>query len=193
MIGRARFTRRLGMFAALGVAVGALLAASAMAGVVTRETVHVEDEFVIEDFCDEPGLDVDLKLTMDIRVHVVPRGPDGLVYFLQHGTRTEVMTNLANGKSVRSLTNVIEKDQKITDNGDGTLSILDLATGNSVVYGADGKAIARNPGQVRLMLLIDDGGTPSDPEDDVILDDRVVRESTGRSDDFCAAVVPALS
>lgn len=189
MIGTVRFTRVL----ALAIAVAALFAASATAGgAVSRDSIHDEGQFTITDFCDQPGLDVNLQFTLDLRVHGVPHGSDGLLYLLQYGTRTEVITNLANGKTVRSVTNVLEKDLRVTDNGDGTLTILDLATGNAVVYGPDGKAIARNPGQTRFLLLIDDAGTPNDPDDDVILDQQVVKESTGRSDDFCAAVVPAL-
>jgi hypothetical protein len=41
---------------------------------------------------------------------------------------------------------------------------------------------------------IDNNGTPNDPSDDeflAMLD--IVKESTGRSDDFCAAVVPVLT
>jgi hypothetical protein len=46
---------------------------------------------------------------------------------------------------------------------------------------------------VRVELLFDDAGTPDDPFDDVFLGVvRVVKESTGRSDDFCAAAVPVL-
>jgi len=82
----------------------------------------------------------------------------------------------------------------VTDNGDGTLTILVLGTGNDVVYGPDGKAIARDPGQTRFEILVDDGGTPTDPSDDKFIADLgVVKGSTGRTDDFCAAVVPALS
>jgi hypothetical protein len=82
----------------------------------------------------------------------------------------------------------------VTDNGDGTLTILILATGNDVLYGEDGKAIARNPGQIRFEILVDHGGTPTDPSDDEFLADLgLVKGSTGRSDDFCEAAVPALS
>ena len=86
-----------------------------------------------------------------------------------------------------------QKDLHVTDNGDGTLTILVLATGNYTLYGEDGRAIARNPGQVRFELLIDHGGTPDDPSDDLELDFKIVKESTGRSDDACEAAVPALS
>ncbi len=195
MRGRCRHSRtlRLSLMLALGAMVGAMVATSAGAGQPIRETIHDEGEFVIEDFCDVAGLDVNLAFVIDIRVQAAPRGPDGLVYFLQHGTRTEVVTNLANGKSVRSFTNVLEKDKRVTDNGDGTLTILILATGNAVLYGPNGKAIARQPGQVRLELVVDHGGTPNDPDDDEVLDFRLVKGSTGRNDDFCTAAVPALT
>ena len=71
--------------------------------------------------------------------------------------------------------------------------MLVLATGNAVLHGPDSKAIARNPGQLRFELVIDHGGTPNDADDDTTLDFRIVKESTGRSDDFCAAAVPALA
>ena len=59
--------------------------------------------------------------------------------------------------------------------------------------GPDGKAIARNPGQTRLELVFDDNGTPDDPFDDIELSREIVKGSTGRSDDFCDAAVPALT
>jgi hypothetical protein len=63
-----------------------------------------------------------------------------------------------------------------------------------VLYGEDGKAIARNPGQARVEILVDHVGTPADPSDDEFLEFLgVVKESTGRTDDFCEAAVPALT
>ena len=69
-----------------------------------------------------------------------------------------------------------------------------LATGNATLYCADGKAIARNPGQVRFAILVDHGGTPTDPSDDEFIEDLgQLKGSTGRSDDFCTAALAALS
>ena len=63
-----------------------------------------------------------------------------------------------------------------------------------MLYGEDGKAIARDPGQTRVEILVDHGGTPTDPSDDEFLEFLgVVKESTGRSDDFCEAAVPILT
>ena len=104
-----------------------------------------------------------------------------------------MLTNRANDESVTVVSKVLNKDLKVTDNGDGTLTVLFMATGNDVIYGPDGKAIARNPGQIRIEFLIDHNGTPVDPFDDAVISEEVVKESTGRSDDFCEAVVPAIT
>ena len=185
---------RLSTILALGATAAVMLAAAASAGQIFRETFHEEDTLVLNDFCDVPGLTVELAFVLDGTVHAVPHGQDGLPYFGAHFVRTDVYTNLANDKSFTAVTNAIEKDLRVTDNGDGTLTILVLSTGNAVLYGEDGKAIARNPGQIRFEILIDHGGTPTDPSDDEFLAFLgVVKGSTGRSDDFCEAAVPALS
>ena len=186
---RTRWLRAILVLAATAVL---MLTAAASAGQVSRERIHEEDTLVLDDFCDVQGLTVELSFVLDLRIHAVPRGRDRLVYFLSHGRRTEVITNLANDRFVTSATKVIEKDLRVTDNRDGTLTILVLATGNATVYGENGKAIARNPGQIRFELVVDHGGTPNDPDDDEELSFRIVKDSTGRSDDFCGAVVPAL-
>jgi hypothetical protein len=194
--GAMRHSRKLRLSAilALGATAAVMLATAATAGQVFRVTIHDEGTIVLDEICDVPGLTVELAFVVDLSVLVVPHGPDGLAYFLQHGTVSEMFTSMANGKSVTSVANVIEKDLRVTDNGDGTQTVLILATGNAVLYGDDGKAIARNPGQIRFELLFDDGGTPTDPSDDEFLADLgLVKGSTGRSDDFCEAAVQALS
>jgi hypothetical protein len=118
------------------------------------------------------------------------RGRDGLVYFSSTVRGTQSWTNLATDKSYSTVFNGVDKDQRVTDNGDGTLTILVLVTGNETWYGPDGNALFRNPGQVRFELLVDHGGTPSDPSDDEFLEFLgVVKGSTGRNDlegrDFC--------
>ena len=190
---RPRRALRLLAFLALVAAAAATLATAAGAGQPIRDTIHVEEEFVEANFCGAPGLTVNFKLVADIQIKAAPRGRDGLVYFAQHVTRRDVVTNLANNRSLTASFRVLEKDLHVSDNGDGTLTIVVFATGNGVLYGPDGKAIARDPGQIRFELLVDHGGTPNDPDDDQVLDERLVKDSTGRSDDFCAAAVSALS
>jgi hypothetical protein len=184
-----RFTFMLAFLATAAV----MLAAVAGAGQPIRETIHVEEDFIEENFCGEPGLTVNFKLVADIRLKVSARGKEGLAYFAEHATRRDLVTNVANRRSVSASFRFLEKDLRVTDNGDGTLTVVFFATGNAVMYGPNGKAIARDPGQFRAELLLDHGGTPNDPDDDELLDFRVLKDSTGRSDDFCAAAVAALT
>ena len=169
---------------ASALTMGIALASTASAGRSSHGTFEDEGTEVVEGFCGVDGLTVERTFALEVRVLVVPHGPDGPAYFLQHGSRTEVITNTANGKRVTTSANVVEKDLLVTENADATLTILVLATGNAVVYGGDGKAIARNPGQIRFQLLEDEAGLHFV---------GVVKESTGRSDDFCDATVRALS
>ena len=184
---------RLSAILALGATAAAMLTAGAAAQPTFKERFHDEGTFVDEDFCGA-GLTVDGAFVTDGSLLVVAHGPDGLAYFLEHLTVNVVFTNRANGKAVTLTVVRVNHDLRVTDNGDGTLTILVLATGNDVYYGPDGKAIGRNPGQIRFEFLVDHGGTPTDPSDDEFLADLgVVKGSTGRNDDFCEAAVPALS
>jgi hypothetical protein len=166
--------------------------AQAEPGRVVKETLHVEEFNEIEGFC-ETDMTVQSHFVADLRLKAMPRGRDGLIYFTNHLSITETFTNVANSNSVVSTVNAIEKDLRVTDNGDGTLTVLILSTGNAVIYNSNGKAIGRNPGQFRFELVVDHGGTPTDPTDDTEISFEVVKESTGRTDDFCEVTVPALS
>ena len=184
---------RLSALLVLSATAAVMLAAGAAAQPPFKERFHDEGTFVDEDFCGA-GITVDGTFVTDGSLLVVAHGPDGLAYFLEHIHATVEFTSRANGKTVTLTSRVVNKDLRVTDNGDGTLTILALATGNDVFYGPDGKAIGRNPGQIRFEILVDHAGTPTDPSDDVFLADLgVVKGSTGRSDDFCETAVPALS
>jgi hypothetical protein len=190
---RPRFLRRgSAVLVTLLVLSGLSTAVAAAAGPLLKERFHDEGTFVDEDFCGA-GLTVDGTFVVDGSVLAVPHGPDGLQYFLEHLSVTVVYTNRANSKTVTLDVTRVNKDLRVTDNGDGTLTILVLRTGNDVFYGPDGNVIGRDPGQIRLEILVDHSGTPTDPSDDVFLAEELVKGSTGRSDDFCEAAVPALS
>jgi hypothetical protein len=184
--------RRVLLAAALLAAVVLAVPALAEPGRVIKETVHEEFFNEIQAFC-ETDMVVESHLVVDGRTTIRPRARDGLIYFANRLKITETFTNVDNSKFVVSKVNLIDKDLRVTNNGDGTLTILILSTGNAVIYNSDGKAIGRNPGQVRFELLVDHGGTPSDPSDDTEISFEQVKGSTGRTDDFCEVVVPALS
>ena len=114
-------------------------------------------------------------------------------------TQTNVFTNLNTGGTFTNVFSLNSKDHVITDNGDGTITILVIATGGGRYYDTDGKLVLSDPGQTRFSIDIDYNGTPSDPADDVEIPDsfQVVRDSTGRNDtagrDFCADLVEFTS
>ena len=171
----------------------ALAATASAGGQLFREPIDENELRVEEDFCGVDGLTVEFAGHRVGTVHAVPHGRDGLPYFGFNYKQTEVITNLANDNFVTATATVRDKDQRVTDNGDGTLTVLVLATGNATLYGPDGKAIARNPGQIRFEILVDHGGTPADPSDDEELEFLgEVKGSTGRTDDYCAAALPVL-
>jgi len=189
-----RHLRTIGRAATLLTAatVAVAFAAPAAAAPLDHGTFHDEFNVVVEDFCGA-GIDVQFDGVVDGRFLVNRHGRDGLVYFMEHIDQTNTLTNLANGKTATAVIRELHKDLHVTDNGDGTLTVLELLTGNFTLYDGDGKPIARNPGQVRIEHLIDDAGTPNDPSDDLGLADTLVKGSTGRNDDFCEAAVPALT
>jgi hypothetical protein len=142
---------------------------------------------VVEPFCGDLTVRIDTDLRGSFLVKT--QGPDGLVYFLESLHGTVSFTNLATGKSFTNVLNIVNKDLKVTDNGDGTLTILAMATGSVKNYGPDGNLLFNDPGQTRVEILVDHGGTPTDPDDDAVLEERIVKPSTGRNDtegrDFC--------
>lgn len=145
----------------------------------------------VDDFCDVDGLTVEIDTAVRGRFRLVARGPGSEPYFAQKLKVDERITNVATGEYVTSRDNVLNKDLRVERDGD-LVTITVLATGNSTLYDSDGRAIARNPGQTRFEIVIDDNGTPTDPEDDVEVSFEIVKGSTGRSDDFCAAIVDAI-
>ena len=178
--------------AAVVLALFLVLPGNASARQILKERFHDQGTIVHKNFCGVAGLTVSDEFVAHGKFQVVRHGRDGLAYFLDRHKETSVVTNLANGKTVTYVLTVGAKELKVTNNGDGTLTTVVQATGNVVVYGPDGKAIARDPGLSRYELLIDHGGTPRDPSDDEIIDGRRIKGSTGRNDDICAAVVPQL-
>jgi hypothetical protein len=181
--------RRMGRRLVAGGLVALAMASTAPAGAkpVFKERFHDVSSEVIEGFCG-----VTVRANIDIRGSASgnPHGPDGLVYFADHVHGRVVWTNLETNKSFTEVDNFLVKDQRVTDNGDGTLTIRIKATGSVKFYGADGKLLFNDPGQTQFEILVDHGGTPQNPEDDEFLEELgIVKGSTGRNDtagrDFC--------
>lgn len=185
---------RLTAFAAAAVVLGVMAsAAPASARPLDRGTFHDELDDVVTDFCGVSGLTVAVTGTADGSFLDNAHGSDGLVYSRESSRTDQVLTDVDNGAWVRVVTSEIGKDLHVTDNGDGTLTVTTFGSGNSVTYDSDGNVIARDPGQTRVQLLIDDNGTPSYPDDDEFLDFLgVLLGSTGLNADFCATTLEAF-
>lgn len=147
---------------------------------------EIDEPFVnvITNYCGVTGLTAVDRGTFHSSLKVQTR-KDGLEYFLEHIVVSETITNAARpaGPAVRIETAFIQKDLKLTEGADGTFTILQLLTGPSTAYGPDGKAIARDPGQIRFKIVIAPDGTETV---------TVAKPSTGRSDDYCAAIVGVI-
>ena len=118
---------------------------------------------------------------------------DGLAYGGGPIRRTDVWTNTLNDKAFTITNRGQARDHKITDNGDGTLTIAIAASGVQKVYGPDGRRLFMDAGTFRFEILIDHGGTPGDPFDDEFITDLGVTANHGREDtagrDFCEDLV----
>ena len=152
---------------------------------------HDEFSFVIEDACGVPGFTSRVDGVADLRFRLNSRGVHQLPYLNEHRTQTLVFTNLATGEFVTIKNRENGNDARATDE-DGTLTYVVVHTGTSVMYNMDGTAIARDTGQTRLKLLFDDGGTPTDPADDVFLEAIPLKETGLPSIDYCAETVHAI-
>ena len=71
------------------------------------------------------------------------------------------------------------------DEARGELTVVAFSTGHSTLLGPDGKVIALRAGQVRFTFVVDVA------TGDLISFD-LLKELTGRTDDFCAVGIPIL-
>jgi hypothetical protein len=139
--------------------------APAAAEPLERGHFHDSSSEVVDEFC--PGLTVRIDNEVDGSFLINSHGPDGLVYELQTFRSTLSFTNPANDKTVTAVADGIATNLKVTDNGDGTLTILGMSTGTRRWYGPEGnKWLFNDSGMFQFELLVDHGGTPTDPSDD---------------------------
>jgi hypothetical protein len=177
----------------LGTAIGPATAAP-------LEKVRANDVFTDFFTCETTGTPVQHDADYWVNFMINQRGGSSpFPYFRESVNGTDVYTNLDTGGTFTVEFTANTHDHVITDNGDGTITVLVIATGGSRFYDTDGNFVLNDPGQVRLSFDVDYNGTPSDPSDDVFVDGsfQVVRESTGRNDtegrDFCEDLVEFTS
>ena len=181
----------------LGVAGLVALAAVAPAAAERASVEHVDvsesEVFAAGEWEVCPDLDFDVAWTWEETgvIHTQIRGADGLWFWSGRFHGVNSWANPETGHVFTETYDVNDRDHKITDNGDGTLTITAQGAGPRF-YAVDGERLFTDTGVVRYRVLIDHGGTPNDPEDDEFLEflglDKLtgLRETDGR--DFCADI-----
>lgn len=157
----------------------------------TRITEPIDFSFTEDDFCDVAGLSVHAVWVGEERVQVAQRR--GQTYFSAHLRLERTLTNTATGATITTRDVSSFRDLHVTDNGDGTLTVVNFGTGFFMVYDSDGRIIGKNTGQSRFETTIDLNGTPDDFDDDSVISDELILGSTGTNDDFCQVAVDALT
>src|SRR5829696_8781569 len=177
----ARRGSRRGIAALAGCVIALAAAVPVAAGQFEKGHFHDVGEEVQEDFCDVEDFDVihswDISGSFNGVTH------QGLVRFRESGRGTNVFTNPETGRSYTQVFNVATRDKAVTDNADGTLTILVQGSGSEKWYDGDGQMVLMNPGMSRWEILVDNAGTPSDPTDDEFIEFvQDIKPSTGRND-----------
>lgn len=169
----------LACLASAGLALA--VAAPASADPPERNAYTKTDAKSIEDFCDVPGLTIDFTLEATIKESTMTRGKDRTEYFAQH--YSSVRTHTYQGMTIKEIERgTTDKDRKVADNGAGTLTVRTIAAGSDQLWGQGGKLIAKDDGQIRLLLVVDKATGD-------VISGEVDRASTGTNDDFCAAML----
>jgi hypothetical protein len=169
--------------------------AAASASPAPWETVHevYDPPLTIENFCGVEGLTVVASGSIDFRHRTTTRGADNLPYYTEHITSfVDIFTNEATGAFVTTTGTYTFSAVRVTDNGDGTLTIIYQYTVNTSTSDDEGQVVAQDTGIYRYVSLVDDNGTPSDPNDDTELESSNLM-STGLEADSCATIVAALT
>jgi len=180
--------RSIPLAASVSAAALVLMAAPANAGQLFHDRWHDAGSEVFDDFCGMDGVvhDFDVQGIS----HAEGHGTAQLAYFMDNFHGWESFTNPDTGDAYVHVFNVVIHDWKVTDNGDGTLTVVSMGAGGDKWYASNGSLALHDTGTVRFAGLLDHNGTPANPDDDVFLEDLgVVKPSTGTNDtdgrDFC--------
>lgn len=192
-------SRRRSVARRLAAAAGAgalLVAAPATAGAAVPDIEHFVGTFGGIEQEDGNCLEVPFPIQYEfwfnniVRVNTVAGGLQKFsVKFQNLGT----ITNLDTGESLTVTLAGRDGDQRVVDNGDGTLTVYIGIVGTEVVRGPDGAVSGVDAGRTEVVLLVDDNGTPTDWDDDTVLSEVVSGQSgIDTLPDYCAYIADVL-
>lgn len=134
--------------------------------------------------------------TFNTRVRFMLRGNNPWGYFSVAATGRDTYTNLSTGTTLRGSWNAREADQTITDNGDGTSTIVSTLFNRTAYHAPSGALIGTDVWRTTGTWVIATQGTP-DPEDDVVISEEIVAPTTGARTldgrDYCDVAEEYLS
>ena len=170
------------LWAALAVAAAAAVGLTSgvsvsLAAPIEQGRFDEQSSRIVDGYCD-------LRVRSDFHDQGVFVGrPAGKGLFLRftvshHGGVT--ITNLATGLAFTFVWNYLEQDIQVTDNGDGTVSILSQVPGPETIYGPDRQLVTTSGGTMRLLTILDLAGTPLDPADDQFVSQELVSSNGGK-------------
>lgn len=116
--------------------------------------------------------------TFNSRVRFMLRGNNPWGYFSVALTGRDTYTNLETGTTMRGSWNLREADQTITDNGDGTSTIVSTLFNRTAYHAPSGALIGTDVWRTTGTWVIATQGTP-DPGDDEVVSEEIVAPTTG--------------
>ncbi len=171
--------------------IGCLAAASLVAlAPIAPAAAAAPDRFTFDDHgeFDFPVCGVASHVVSDESGRGTIRWIGGQAYALVNWDGHVSITRESTGKSVTLDASFIDRDAKITDNGDGTITLEGHSIINETDYGPDGEVGLRTAGLQKFVTVLDLNGTPGNLDDDEELSWDLLTFS-GRDDrqttDFC--------
>ena len=155
------------------------------------ETLPPADDPEFTDFCGFTAENpVEHAYSADLELFEQLRGGSAFPYFAVRGTATDVYTNPDTRETFTTTNTFFDKDLRIVDNGDGTITITFNTVFEQRVYGSDGELLFVDRGHIRDAVIIDYNDTPGDPDDDVFVSSvegafRAVGHLETEDRDFC--------
>jgi hypothetical protein len=155
----------------------------------TGKDSHIEQE-AHDDFCVLPFL-VRWSGRFTVTDTVTRKSGGDLEYGSFHVSSRDNWTNVDTGATFFTIGSFSTRDQKLTWNEDGTLSVDAMDRFSNKLFDGDGKLVAIDAGLVAVHLLIDLNNV-DDPEDDTIISETLTKDHGIRTfgeRDFCADLV----